>query len=88
MRDSKFGVVTIDSIIYQCATFYNFPASGSMGCHRHEQKKKKKKNANKHNRCLRTFGAWPLINILYNLYFVMIIAIIAFFFAYYIKILY
>ncbi len=24
-------------------------------------RKKKKKSANKHNRCLRTFGAWPLI---------------------------
>ncbi|KAL0152232.1 hypothetical protein M9458_051955, partial [Cirrhinus mrigala] len=57
-----------------CAKLYNFPASGSMGCHRlaaeeEEEKKKKKKkkkkrnnnNANGYNRCHRTSGAWPLI---------------------------
>ena len=42
----------------------NFPAIGSMGCHRLQERKKKKnnnnKNANGYNRCLRTFGAWPL----------------------------
>ena len=39
----------------------NFPAIGSMGCHRLPwRKKKNNKNGNRYNRCLRTFGAWPL----------------------------
>ena len=43
---------------------YNFPAIGSMGCHRLPERKKKKNYfwyANRYNRCLRTFCAWPLI---------------------------
>ncbi len=103
-------MVTIYSIIYQCAKFYNFPAIGSMGCHsflaeeeekvkkkkkkkkrrrsreekRREEKRKKrrerreeeekrrrreeeeeeeaKKRRPTNNRCLRTFGACPLMN--------------------------
>ena len=41
----------------------NFPAIGSMGCHRLPWRKKNNnnKNGNRYNRCLRTFGAWPLI---------------------------
>ena len=41
----------------------NFPAFGSMGCHRlpvGRRKNNNNKNGNRYNRCLRTFGAWPL----------------------------
>ncbi len=34
VRDSKFAMVTVQTIVYQCVKFLNFPTSGSMGCHR------------------------------------------------------
>ncbi len=56
-------MVRIQTLLYQCAKFHNFPASGSMGCHILPERKKKKKNrtSNGYNRCHLTFGAWPLI---------------------------
>uniref|UniRef100_A0A9J8BBZ6 SRCR domain-containing protein n=1 Tax=Cyprinus carpio carpio TaxID=630221 RepID=A0A9J8BBZ6_CYPCA len=52
-------MVNVDTVLYQCAKFHNFPASGSMGCHRLAAEEKN--HANGYNRCLSTFGAWPLI---------------------------
>ncbi len=62
-------MVTVQTVLYHCAKFHNFPTSGSMGYHRlPERKKKKKKKKNRkpngYNRCHRTFGAWPLIIII------------------------
>ncbi len=41
--------------------FITFPQSVLWAAIDFRRKKKKNNNANKHNRCLRTFGAWPLI---------------------------
>ncbi|KAI2657266.1 hypothetical protein H4Q32_030264 [Labeo rohita] len=53
-------MVNDGTVLYQCAKFHNFPAIGSMGCHRLPERKKRKKknnkNANGYNRCHRTFG--------------------------------
>ncbi|KAI2664245.1 Transposon Ty3-G Gag-Pol polyprotein [Labeo rohita] len=46
-------MVNDETVLYQCAKLHNFPASGSMGCHRLERKKQKKnnnKNTNGYNR--------------------------------------
>lgn len=32
-RDSKFALVNVETVLFQCTKFDNFPASG-MGCHR------------------------------------------------------
>ncbi|KAL0163816.1 hypothetical protein M9458_039569, partial [Cirrhinus mrigala] len=41
--DSKFAMVNIGTVLYQCAKFHNFPTSGSMGCHRLKSGRRRRK---------------------------------------------
>ncbi len=45
-------MVNVEPVLYLCAKFYNFPAGGAMGCHRHRQGR----------RAMDTIGAYaPLV---------------------------
>jgi len=37
-------MVTVQTVLYLCVKFQNFPASGSMGCHKLPEWKMKRKN--------------------------------------------